>query len=182
MRHAQRVLCTLVVLLSPGIGSVFAQQDLERLPDPVRAYAEALTPYCKALGKRGVTVNEMYREDPYGAPDVNHDGVRDYFAYKCMFGCSGAPFALMSIGHPCPFGVLMLSGEQGYTTIALPGTITQLDPGPPLRIVVTRRRINERDCADPFGCSYVFELRQGRFQLTEPCPADGCRALVSRAE
>jgi hypothetical protein len=168
--------------LSPATELAFAQEDLERLPDPVRTYAESLDPYCEARGKKGVTVNEMYSEDPYRVPDVNHDGVRDYFAYKCMFGCDGAPFALMSIGHPCPFGVMLLSGEQGYRSISLPGTITQLDPGPPLRIVVTRQRINKEDCEDPFGCSYIFVLREGRFQLVEPCPADGCRTLVSRVD
>jgi hypothetical protein len=182
MRHAQRALFTLIVLLCPATEQAAAQEGLERLSDPVRTYAEGLEPYCKALGKRGVTVNEMYRDDPYGVPDVNRDGVHDYFAYKCMFGCANAPFALMSIGHPCPFGVLLLSSEQGYRTIPLPGTITQLDPGPPLRIVVTRQRINKEDCRDPFGCSYIFALREGRFQLVEPCPADGCRTLLSRVE
>jgi hypothetical protein len=182
MMHASRVLSTLVVAVLPAIASASAQENLDRLPDPVRFYAEGLEPYCKALGKTGVVPNEMYTEDPYGVPDINHDGVHDYFAYKCMFGCSDAPFALMSIGLPCPFGALLLSGEQGYRTIALPGTITQLDPGPPLRVAVTRQRINKEDCENPFGCSYIFEMREGRFQLVEPCPADGCRTLVSGAE
>lgn len=182
MWHAPRVLCTLVVAFLPAIASAAAQDDLDRLPDPIRAYAEGLEPYCKALGKTGVLPNEMYTEDLYGVPDINHDGMHDYFAYKCMFGCAGAPFALMSIGLPCPFGTLFLSGEQGYRTIALPGTITQLDPGPPLRIVATRQRINKEDCADPFGCSYIFEIREGRFRLVEPCPADGCGTLASRME
>jgi hypothetical protein len=124
----------------------------------------------------------MYSEDLYGITDVNRDGARDYFVYKCMFGCADSPFALMSVGQPCPFGVMLLSSKMAYRTINLPGTITRLDEGPPLRIAVTRQRINKEDCQDPFGCSYIFELKEGRLQLVQPSPNNGCSTLVSRTE
>jgi hypothetical protein len=174
--------CTTIAALLFSSTLASAQESLERLPDPVRAYGSQFAPYCSALGKPGVVTNEMYSDALFGAPDINHDGEPDYVEYKCMFGCEGAPFAFVGLGAPCRFGALLLSSEEGYKTVAIPGTITQLDQGPPLSIAVTRRPIHAHDCDDDSECSYLFELREGRFQLVTPCPADGCRMHVSERQ
>ena len=161
-------------------GPVGANDKSVRVPVPIRAYASEFLPYCLALGKSKVVINEMYSADLFGAPDINHDGRPDYFAYKCMFGCDGLPFAFVGLGVPCAFGALLLSPAGTYSSIAVPGSINQFDPGPPLRIAVTRQRIHSGDCEKTFACGYIFELRQGRFQLVMPCPLDGCRMLVSQ--
>src|SRR5207248_2720253 len=142
MWHAQRMCCTIPLALFLSHAPAFAQEDLSRLPAPVRAYAEQFAPYCTALGRPGVITNEMYSDKLFGAPDINHDGEPDYFEYKCMFGCKGWPFAFTGLGLPCPFGALLLSSGSGYQAISIPGTITHLDLGPPLIIAVTRQRIN----------------------------------------
>ena len=182
MWHTQRTCCTVLVVACLGCGSAAAQQRLTDLPDPIRAYAEQFEPYCAALKKPGVVANEMYSDRLFGAPDINHDGKRDYFEYKCMFGCNGVPFAFVGMEQPCPFGALLLSTDAGYQAISIPGTITQLDSGPPITIAVTRWRINLKDCGDELQCSYLFELREGRFQLITPCPSSGCKRLVSGKE
>jgi hypothetical protein len=139
-------------------------------------------PYCKALGRPSVVFNEMYSARLFGTPDINHDAEPDYFQYKCMFGCQGLPFAFTGLGLPCPFGALLLSSVEGYQSISLPGTVTRLDLGPPLKIAVTRFRISPADCDNKYVCDYLFELRQGRFQLVTPCPQSGCDLYLSATE
>ena len=182
MWHAHRMCCTIAVVTHLSLAPAHGQESLRDLPGPVRSYAEQFAPYCTALGRPGVIANEMYSDSLFGAPDINHDGEPDYFEYKCMFGCEGAPFAFTGLGLPCPFGSLLLSSGDGYRAISIPGTIKQLDLGPPLKIAVTRPRINRADCDDKFVCDYMFELRQGRFQLITPCPMDGCKMRVSGKE
>jgi hypothetical protein len=162
-----------------SLAPAHSQESLTDLPQPIRSYAEEFAPYCTALGRPGVITNEMYSDSLFGAPDINRDGKRDYFEYKCMFGCEGAPFAFTGLRLSCPFGSLLLSSGGGYHSVSIPGTITRLDFGPPLRIAVTHQRINRADCDNDFVCGYIFELREGRFQLVTPCPSDGCKTLLA---
>ena len=164
---------------SLAFGPATAEENLSRLPDPIRAYAEGFAPHCKVRGRSRVIVNEMYSGDLFGKPDINHDGLPDYFAYKCMFGCDDLPFAFVGLGIPCQFGVLLLSSGNGYLTVSLPGTITRLNEGPPTRIAVSRECIHPEDRGTGTSCRYLFELREGRFQIVRPCPNDGCQAVMS---
>ena len=80
---------------------------------------------------------------------------------------------------PCQFGVLLLSSSDGYITVTLPGTLTHLAKGPPPTITVNRECINTEDRGAGHSCNYLFELREGRFQIVKPCPEDGCQAITS---
>ena len=163
---------------SPAAG----QDGLTRLPVPVRAYAEQFKPYCEVLGRSTVITNDMYSDKLFGPPDVNHDGMPDFVAYKCMFGCEGAPFAFVALGLPCSFGALLLSSGSGYKSIPIPGTITQLYLGPPVKIAVNRERIYPTDCGTAFYCGYIFVLRDGWFRLEKDCPPEGCSGLLANRE
>jgi hypothetical protein len=170
--------CGLATPPSLLAGEPAVQRELVKLPAPVRDYAAQFAPHCSALGKGDVIANEMHSDELFGPPDINLDGLPDFFEYKCMFGCERFPFAFVGAGVPCAFGVLLLSSQDGYRAISLPGTVTRFEVGPPASIVVTRQRIKKSDCPERFSCQYLFELREGRFQIVAPCPADGCRLPV----
>lgn len=184
LRTFAKLVATAICLLfvaEPTWPGALQTPSLEQLPPPVRAYAQDLAPFCSVIGRHAVVVNEMYAGDLFGAYDINHDGKRDYFVYKCMFGCDGEPFAFVGMGNPCAFGRLLLSSASGYTTIPLPGTINRFEAGRHIRVAVNRQRIHTSDC-DQFQCSYIFEFREGRFQLVRPCPVVGCQIEMSRNE
>jgi hypothetical protein len=182
MWHAQGIGFMSAVVAQLYLAPAFAQESLRELPLPIRTYADQFAPYCTALGRPGVITNEMYRDSLFGAPDINDDGEPDYFQYKCMFGCQGLPFAFTGLGLPCPFGSLLLSSANGYQAVSIPGTITRLDFGPPLKIAVTRFRVYPADCDNKYVCDYLFELREGRFQLITPCPQSGCELQLSATQ
>jgi hypothetical protein len=147
---------------------------LSELPEPVAAYAQQFTRSCHITKQGAVVANEMYVEKLFGVEDVNLDGEQDYFAYACMFGCEGDHFAFASGSPPCPDGVMIMSSQQGYVTIRLPGTIKRIFPGERPVVVLTRRRNLGDGCTIPFGCQYIYEVRDGRFQLVGECPEGSC--------
>jgi hypothetical protein len=152
---------------------------LAELPPPVADYARRFEGECRLNGLGEVLANEMFSPEIFGEHDINRDGRADYLAYACMFGCVGAPFAFVSIGMPCPSGVLLLSVEETYRSFDLPGTVNKIVQGDRLRIVTTRRRfMGDLDCKQPQGCEYVYELRDGRFQRLGQCGDEGCDELL----
>lgn len=183
MRAALRVI-TMTYALSAFTALADAGPRVADLPPPVRQYAEALKPYCEAVGKREVVVNGIYSDRLYGELDINRDGQRDYVIYKCMFGCDGEPYALQGLGPQCMFGSLLLSSPGEYKTVPIPGQLSHLEEAPSLRVAVYRARIQKQDCGGAWYCTYVFELRGEWFRLVSVCPKVGCRAILSalRAE
>jgi hypothetical protein len=158
-----------------------AKDSIRDLPLPVASFAKQFEQECVSNGNGHVVSNEYYGEI-LGTRDLNGDGTLDYFTYKCMFGCSEKPLAFKGIGSPCPWGVLLLSGDSAYTEIFVPGMVNDVDAGASLRIAVTRPRSLGDWCKGRFPKSdiqYVYELKEGRFQLSGMCPPTGCKVLLS---
>jgi hypothetical protein len=153
---------------------------LSDLPPPVAAYAERFNEACLALGGGGAVANDMYVEKLFDIKDVNLDGIADYFVYDCMFGCDRDAYAFASGSPPCPSGVLLLSAGNEYLKIALPGTINRIKPAPRPIVVLTRRRNIGDGCNLAFGCQYIYEVREGRFQLVGECSAESCDLLSNK--
>jgi hypothetical protein len=154
------------------------------VPAPVIAYAQQFQGDCKSNKWGDVVPGEFYGLKEEQTRDLNGDGKPDYFVYKCMFGCSEKPSALEGRGTACPWGSLLLSDVGGHATIFLPGVVGRISAGPPIRVAITRPRALRRNCnhcagADPgFDSQYVYELKAGRFQLIDKCPASGCGTLL----
>jgi hypothetical protein len=178
MRAALRMIAMLFALPIP-LAQAWTEPQIADLPSPVRAYAEALKPYCEVIGKHQVVVNRIYSDSFFGELDINRDGQRDYIIYKCMFGCDGEPYALQGLGPNCMFGSLLLSSTAGYKTVPVPGQLSNLEMAPRLRVAVYRERIEKLDCGGDWYCNYVFELRDEWFRLVDVCPQTGCRAIFS---
>lgn len=178
MRAVWRVI-TLLFASPVSVALAWTAPPLSDLPPPVGAYAQALKPYCEVIGKREVVVNRLYDDQFFGQLDINHDGLRDYIIYKCMFGCDDEPYALQGLGPACMFGSLLLSSPDGYRPVPVPGQLSQLEVSPRVRVVVYRARIHKDDCGGAWYCSYVFELRSDWFRLVDVCPPRGCRAILS---
>ncbi len=156
-----------------------AGDGLRDLPGPVAYYAEQFDQECRASSLGHVVVNENYSADNPGPSDVNGDGAPDYVIYKCMFGCSEKPFAFVGIGTPCPWGSLLMSDAGQYKKLFLPGKVSSVQAGPPVRISLQRPRelrASGNYCKDPFPDSdplYIYELKAERFQLLGSCPSAG---------
>ena len=167
--------------------SAEAKDSLPYLPGPVASYAEQFDKECQSSGLGHVVVNEHYSADNPGPKDVNGDGVPDYVIYKCMFGCSEKPFAFVGIGTPCPWGSLLLSQGGHYATLFLPGRVSRVQSGSPVRISLQRPRelrASGNYCKEPFPDSdpvYIYELKKERFQLVGSCPSGGSCEFPSEA-
>ncbi len=155
---------------------------LSELPAPVAAYAQRFAEACATTNSGAAVANEMYVERLFGISDVNLDGAADYFAYACMFGCERDPFVFASGSPPCPDGVLLMSTPEGYVTLRLPGTIKRVLPGERPAVVLTRRRNIGDGCSIPFGCQYVYEVKDGRFQLVGECPEGACDDPLAKVQ
>jgi hypothetical protein len=153
-----------VIWMLAGIPAV-AKDLLRDLPGPVAHYAEQFDQECRASGLGRVVVNENYSADNPGPSDVNGDGAPDYVIYKCMFGCSEKPFAFVGIGTPCPWGSLLISDAGQYKKLFLPGKVSSVQAGSPVRISLQRPRelrASGNYCKDPFPDSdplYIYELK-----------------------
>lgn len=178
MRAVLRVIPMLILFAVPVAGA-WSQPRVADLPPPIRDYAEALKPYCEVLGRREVVVNGIYSDRLFGLLDINHDGLRDYIIYKCMFGCDGEPHALQGLGPQCMFGSLLLSSGAGYRSVPVPGQLASLDRAPRLRVAVYREHVHAQDCGGQWYCNYVYELKDDWFRLVGACPSQGCRTLLS---
>lgn len=176
----------IVLWLLAGIPAV-AKDLLRKLPEPVAYYAEQFDQECRASSLGHVVVNENYSADNPGPSDVNGDGAPDYVIYKCMFGCSEKPFAFVGIGTPCPWGSLLMSHAGQYTKVFLPGRVSRVQAGPPVRISLQRPRelrLSGNYCKEPFPNSdpiYIYELKEERFQLLGSCPSAGPCGFISAA-
>ncbi|WP_119273934.1 hypothetical protein [Taklimakanibacter deserti] len=143
---------------------------MEKLPPPVLAFAQQFDKECRDNGLGRLTVSENYSDDGRGEADVNADGQKDYFVYKCMFGCSRDPFAFTGKSSPCPWGSLLLSKPEGYDQVFLPGRVSRLAAGLPVKISIKRPRALRDFCEDPsYDPEYVYQLKEGRFQLLGMC-------------
>jgi hypothetical protein len=150
------------------------------LPPPVATYARKFESSCRAEGLGPAIANEMFVEKLFDVEDANLDGTPDYFVYECMFGCERNRFAFASGSPPCPSGVLLLSANGTHQLIHLPGTIKTIIPGERPAVALTRRRNLGDGCTVAFGCQYVYEVRDGRFQLIGECAPEGCDALLKQ--
>ncbi len=164
-------------------GSAQAGTTLSRyIPADLSSYVEALDRECQAMDLGHAVANDNYTLANPGADDVNGDGRRDYFMYRCMFGCSRNPDVFMGTGTPCPSGTLLLSDSR---SIFIPGRVTAVAPGRSLRVVVKRPRalrLKGNYCHDPFPQSdpgYVYELRGDGLRLVGPCPPSGCSLVLN---
>jgi hypothetical protein len=174
-------LAAFAFLFLPLAASAGDTRRLVDLPAPVAKYAERFIGECALNGLGPAVANEMLGDTVFGKSDVNGDGRRDYLAYACMFGCEGAPFAFVTAGLPCASGVLILSDGDEHKTYNIPGTVNKIVEGEMLRIVTTRRRfIHDPFCPGPNPCEYVFELRDGRFQMVGVCPPLGCGEMLKQ--
>jgi hypothetical protein len=178
----------LLVMIWMLAGIPTAAKDLLRdLPGPVAHYAEQFDQECQTSGLGHVVVNENYSAKNPGPSDVNGDGAPDFVVYKCMFGCDEKPFAFVGIGTPCPWGSLLMSHAGQYTKIFLPGRVSGVQTGPPVRISLQRPRelrASGNYCKDPFPRSdpiYIYELKEERFQLLGSCPSSGPCEIASAA-
>lgn len=184
MTHISYLVVTGLVLAAiPAV----AQDPLRKVPGPVASFVQQFDQECKARGLGQAVVNENYRADNPGPKDVNGDGIPDYIIYKCMVGCSKTPFAFVGTGTPCPWGSLFLSTHDKYAKVFLPGKVSQIQAGPPIRISLQRPRelqVNGNYCRNPyptFDPVQVYELKQERFQWVETCPANENCKLVKAA-
>jgi hypothetical protein len=180
MRATLRVF-TILFAFFMSLADAWAGPEIADLPPPIRAYAEALKPYCEVIGKSAVRVNRIYSDRFFGRLDVNTDGHRDYIVYKCMFGCDGEPYAFQGLGPSCMFGSLLLSSEGGYKAIPVPGQLSHFEMAPHPRVVVYRAHIQRDDCGGAWYCTYVFELRDEWFRLVDVCPPAGCGSILAVA-
>lgn len=168
-----------LVLSASGAFGADSGTPLSALPAPVAAYATQFEGECKLNGLGPPVANEMYTDKIFGRSDVNGDGAPDFMAYACMFGCIGAPFAFVAAGLPCTNGVLALSEGGVYRTYSLPGTVSRIVNGPPLRIVTTRMRFaGDLECKAERDCQYVYELKGQRFERVGICPEEGCEVML----
>lgn len=130
---------------------------------------------CRDSGLGHVVVNENYGDVSRGLEDVNADQRRDYFIYKCMFGCSEKPLAFTGRLTPCPWGSLLLSHAEGYSEVFLPGMVNRIRASSPLMITIQRPRalrLVGNFCKDPFpnyDPQYAYELKGKRFELLGMC-------------
>ena len=165
--------------------SVLAADRLEELPSPVLAFAQKFEQECRDTGLGHLVVNENYADDGRSEIDANADGRRDYLVYKCMFGCSENPNAFMGKSSPCPWGSLLLSRKDGYDQIFLPGRVNRMHSGEPVKISITRPRalrLVGNFCKDPFpdyDPEYVYQLKDGRFQLLGMCAPNGAASCLA---
>lgn len=178
MRASLRMIHLLFGLIVPSAQGG-SPPHLTDLPPPIYDYAVDLKPYCEQIGRREVVVNHIYSDRLFGALDINTDGIRDYFVYKCMFGCDGEPYALQGLGPRCMFGSLLLSSGAEYRNVPVPGQLEDVRLAPRLRVAVYRAHVHAQDCHGQWYCKYVYELRENWFRLVGPCPPAGCRALLS---
>jgi hypothetical protein len=174
-RLAAAILLSLCLVAVPAR----AADRLEKLPPPVLAFAQQFEKECRDNGLGQLTVNENYSDDGRGEADVNGDGQTDYVVYKCMFGCSQNPLAFVGKSSPCPWGSLLLSSPAGYDHVFLPGRISRFSPDSSVKISITRPRalrLIGNFCKDPFpdyDPEYVYQLKEGRFQLLGMCSPNG---------
>jgi hypothetical protein len=180
----RRALAVLVLAFLGG-GSASAKDPMAELPAPVASYAERFDKECRDQGLGHVVLSDNYADRDYGFEDVNADGVRDYFIYKCMFGCSGKPQAFTGLVTPCPFGALLLSGRDGHSEVFIPGMVRRARLGPALLVKLQRPRalrLVGNFCTDPFADydpEYVYELKDKRFVLLGMCPQAGAGDCLS---
>jgi hypothetical protein len=157
-----------------------ADDPVAELPAPVAAYAERIDRECRDQGLGHVVLSDNYTDKDYGVADVNADGLRDWFIYKCMFGCSGKPDAFTGRVTPCPFGALLLSDRGGaYGEVFIPGMVRRAKPGAALRVTLQRPRalrLVGNFCKDPFADydpEYAYELKDRRLVLLGMCAPNG---------
>lgn len=174
-----------------GGASASAKDPLAGLPAPVASYAERFDRECRESGWGHVVLSDNYADRDYGLTDANADGERDYFIYKCMFGCSEKPAAFMGLATPCPWGVLLVSHRDGYSEVFLPGMVRHARLGSSLLVSLQRPRalrLVGNFCKDPFANydpEYAYELKDSRFVLLGMCPrnsGDCLSAIGSRSE
>jgi hypothetical protein len=171
-----RLVLALLAIGFLGAGSVWAVDPMAGLPVPVMSFAEQFDKECRDSGLGHVVLSDNYIDKDYGLADVNGDGERDYFIYKCMFGCSEKPSAFTGRITPCPWGALLLSQPGGYSEVFVPGIVRRVRHGSSLLISLQRPRglrLVGNFCKDPFpnyDPEYVYELKDERFVLLGVCP------------
>ena len=159
---------------------------VRNVPPPLQSFAAELAEECRSGGFGELTLTEHYRDQFPDMPDVNGDGRTDYIAYKCMFGCTAKPNAFEGLATPCAWGNLLLSEGAAYKAVFMPGLLSHIERGPPLRIAVGKPRalqINNNFCLDGYPANsqrQVFELKDGRFHLAGMCPESGCKGLLEQ--
>jgi hypothetical protein len=184
MSHVSHLALAVLMLMAVPAA---AKDPLRKLPSPVASYARQFDQECQMRGLGQAVVNENYRADNPGPEDVNGDGNPDYVVYNCMFGCSEKPLAFLGTGTPCPWGNLLMSNGDQYTKVFLPGKISEIQAGPPIKILLQRPdelRVTGNYCRDPFpdySPVHIYELRKEKFQLVGTCPLDGTCELASAA-
>jgi hypothetical protein len=171
-----------LALLALGLldgGAALANDPIVGLPAPVASYAQRFDKECRDAGLDHVVLSDNYADKDYGVQDVNADGARDYFIYKCMFGCSEKPDAFTGRVTPCPFGALLLSHQGGYSEVFIPGMVRRAKLGPSFLVILQRPRalrLVGNFCKDPFADydpEYVYELKDKRLVLLGMCPQNG---------
>ena len=157
-----------------------AKDAMKSLQPAIDAYAQDLDAECKASGLGHVVASENFAMLAEGPGDLNGDGQAEYIVYKCMFGCSEKPAAFTGTGTPCPFGNLLLSGEGTYAKLFLPGVVSMVFAAKPVAVAITRPRtlrMHGNYCQSPqvnYDPQYLYQMRDGRFQLVTMCQETGC--------
>ena len=168
--------------------SALAADRLDKLPPPVLAFAQQFEKECSDNRLGHLVLSDNYSDDERGVVDVNGDGRKDYLVYKCMFGCSGDPSAFTGKSTPCPWGSLLLSEPEGYEQVFLPGKVNRLHTGLTVKISIKRPRalrLVGNFCKDPFpnyDPEYVYQLKEGRFQLLGMCSPNGAQDCLASSD
>ena len=178
----------IIFAILPMLGATPAMSKdvLRTLPPPIELFATQLAAECRSGGAGELVLTDHYRDQFPGMPDINGDRKPDCMVYKCMFGCSGKPNAFEGIATPCAWGNLLLSEGDSYKVVFLPGLVSRIEAGPPVRIAVAEPRslqLNGNFCDDGYPANsqqQVFELKDGRFRLAGMCDDSGCKGLLER--
>jgi hypothetical protein len=183
----KRLPCLAAVIVSCLALPAAAQQGSAPVPSAISSYAEQFESECRSRDLGHVILNDNFDGGTVEPSDLNADGQRDFLVYKCMFGCSRKPHVFDGIGTPCPWGELLLSRPGGHDRVFVPGMISTIAAGPPIRIAVKQPRALRmvgNYCADglpDFTPLQAYELKGGRFQQIGVCPAEGCNGLLGKS-
>jgi hypothetical protein len=179
-----RFLCTLLAFAACAAAPAVADQH-EAMPLAIAHYVQKLEKECLAGGHGSLVTTDIYSDTLFDRPDVNHDGVPDYFLYNCMFGCSEKPDKFTGTGSPCPWGTMLLSRNGGHQEIFFPGVVQKMALSGTLRIKVQlpqSLRLIGNYCTDGYGGfdpNFVYEFKDGRFQRIGMCSMIGCTDLLN---
>lgn len=176
-----RLVSVSALLLAVTCGPVDAKLRIAGLPSPVAAYASELQRECEKGGEGDLAASDDFGLAAISSFDFNNDGAKDYFVYRCFFGCTRNPSFFLGRGSPCGWGELLLSGAGGPQRIFVPGMLNRVLNVSTAEIVVTRPRglrLIGNYCSLGFADhdpQYVYKLKQGRFQIVGHCGDLNCR-------